>query len=92
VPTILLVRHAQGSFGTADYDVLCERGAEQATAVHAALRERGVGADRLISGSLRRQRDTALPWTAAGATLEIDARWDEYDSDDILGAHSSVPA
>lgn len=91
MPTILLVRHGQGSFGTADYDVLTERGAVQATAVHAALHERGVKADRLVSGSLRRQRDTALPWTSAGE-LEIDPRWNEYDSDDILGAHSNVPA
>ena len=66
MPTILLVRHGQGSFGTADYDVLSERGGMQAAAVHAALRERGVTADRLVSGSLRRQRDTALPWTSAG--------------------------
>ena len=37
MPSILLVRHAQASFGAADYDVLSERGHEQVTALVAGL-------------------------------------------------------
>jgi broad specificity phosphatase PhoE len=92
MPAILLVRHAQGSFGTDDYDVLSETGARQAEALHAGLAERGVRVDRLVSGSLRRQLDTLKPWTDAGVEVEVDARWDEYDNEDVLGAYAEVPA
>jgi broad specificity phosphatase PhoE len=92
MPAVLLIRHGQASFGTADYDVLSETGVLQAAAVHAALAERGIAVDRLVSGSLRRQLDTLKPWTDAGAEVSVDARWDEYDSEDVLGAHATVPA
>jgi len=64
------------------------------------LARRGIEADRVISGSLRRQRDTAGPnvavggvgEAAGGVTVEVDARWDEYDDRDILANHAVVPA
>jgi broad specificity phosphatase PhoE len=89
VPTILLARHAQASFGAADYDVLSALGAEQAQALAAALRDRGVRVDRFVSGSLARQRDTL---SAFGAPAAVDARWDEYRADDILAQHSGSDA
>src|SRR4051794_4951634 len=91
MPTILLVRHAQASFGADDYDVLSETGERQAEAGFEALRRRGVTAPTLVSGTMRRQRDSAIPWTRAdGAELHVDGRWDEYDAADVLGAHSDV--
>jgi broad specificity phosphatase PhoE len=92
MPAVVLVRHAQGSYGAADYDVLSERGADQAAAAHAALERLAPGGQRLVSGSLRRQRDTALPWTSAGGELAIDPRWDEYTAEDVLAAHSETDA
>jgi broad specificity phosphatase PhoE len=93
VPSILLIRHAQASFGTADYDQLSEQGHAQTQALVSGLQRRGIHADRVISGGLRRQRDTAAPCAAAvGVELEIDERWDEYEDRDILGHHSDVPA
>src|SRR3712207_1701973 len=89
MPTLLLLRHAQASFGSADYDVLSERGREQVAALHAALEARGVQPAWLVSGGLRRQRDTATPF---GGDLRIDPRWDEYDSKDLLTTHSDVVA
>jgi broad specificity phosphatase PhoE len=92
VPAILLARHGQASFGAADYDVLSELGARQAHALAAHLSARGIVVDRLISGSLRRQADTAAPIAAAtGVRVETDARWDEYTGDDLLAAHADVP-
>jgi broad specificity phosphatase PhoE len=89
VPTVLLVRHGQASFGAADYDVLSEVGRRQAEIVAASLAERGYHPTRLLSGTLRRQRETAAPFTALGAPeLEIEPRWDEYDPDDVLTHHS----
>lgn len=93
MPTVLLVRHGQASFGTEDYDVLSEAGHRQAEIVAASLAERGYGADRLLSGTLRRQRETAAAFTARGAPdLEIEPRWDEYDSEEILRHHSDSGA
>jgi len=91
MPILLLIRHAQASFGTADYDVLSERGHTQVEALHRSLIRRGVVADRIATGSLRRQRDTARPWAdRVGAAATIDERWNEYDDDDVLSHHSTV--
>jgi broad specificity phosphatase PhoE len=92
VAVILLIRHAQASYGAADYDVLSDVGERQAQVVHDSLEARGIRPDRLVAGAMRRQRDTALPWTRAGGELETDARWDEYDSDAVLRAHGQIPA
>ena len=90
MPTLLLVRHAQGSFGGADYDVLSERGHEQATALADELGARGVNVTRLVSGSLARQRDTLAPVAERFALeLEADPRWNEYDSGDIIEGQAS---
>ena len=93
MPIVLLIRHAQASFGTADYDILSELGHEQTAALVAGLERRGIRAARVVAGGLRRQRDTATPCAAAaGVELEIDARWDEYEDRDILAHHGSVAA
>jgi len=91
MPSILLVRHAQASFGAADYDVLSERGHEQVTALVAGLAERGIVPARVVTGTLRRQRDTAKPCAEAhGLALTVDERWNEYDDRDILTHHSGA--
>ena len=89
MPVILLARHAQGSFGAADYDVLSETGREQAGALADELARSGQRVDRVLSGSLARQRDTALAVAErAGVEIETDARWDEYASDDLVARHA----
>jgi broad specificity phosphatase PhoE len=93
MPTILLIRHAQASFGAADYDVLSERGGEQVRALVDGLARRGIRPARVLCGDLRRQRDTAAPCAAAaGVDVEVDARWNEYVDRDILAHHATVPA
>src|SRR3954447_23529466 len=90
MPTILLVRHAQASFGSADYDVLSELGRAQVGALVAGLNRRGIALDRVASGSLRRQRDTADPCAAAASLdVDVDERFDEYDDADVLTHHST---
>jgi broad specificity phosphatase PhoE len=91
MPTVLLIRHAQASFGAADYDVLSDRGHAQVEALHRSLAHRGIVADRVVSGDLRRQRDTARPWSeGADGTPSVDERWNELDNDDVLSAHSEL--
>jgi broad specificity phosphatase PhoE len=89
VPTVLLARHGQASFGAEDYDVLSPAGVRQAEVLAAALARRGIVPTRLVSGSLRRQRETAAPF-AAEAELQIDERWDEYDANEVLSHHADT--
>ena len=90
---VYLVRHAQASFGAADYDVLSEAGRRQAAVLGAELARRGVVPDRVVTGSMARQRDTAtLALAAAGLAAgrpepEVDARWNEYDHLALLDHH-----
>jgi broad specificity phosphatase PhoE len=93
VPTVLLVRHAQASFGTGDYDVLSSDGVKQAEELAAEIARRELRVDRLISGSLARQRGTVAPLAAlTGTPVSIDPRWNEYDADDILDQYSESAA
>jgi broad specificity phosphatase PhoE len=88
VPTILLIRHGQASFGAEDYDQLSDTGIRQAEITAAALTARGLTPSRIISGSLLRQRDSAAPAARAFAIEpEVDPRWNEYAMDDIIAAH-----
>lgn len=88
MPTILLVRHAQASFGTADYDVLSPVGHEQAQLVTAALARRDLDVTRVAAGTARRQQDTAAPCAAEhGLEIEVDPRWNEYATEEVLEHH-----
>lgn len=93
MPAILLARHGQASFGAADYDVLSDLGARQAAALAAHVDAIGVRPGRVVSGSLRRQLDTARPIAARlGLAAEVDARWNEYESDEVLARHGDTSA
>ena len=74
---VYLIRHGQASFGADDYDVLSANGHHQGKVVGEELRRRAVQPDQVWSGSLRRQRETAV---AAGfGNVREDPRWNEYD-------------
>jgi broad specificity phosphatase PhoE len=91
MPSILLVRHGQASYGAEDYDVLSETGWRQAEVLAADLRRRGLTFDVVVSGGLRRQQGTAEVLARdTGAAVEIDPGWDEYDADDVLAHHGAT--
>jgi broad specificity phosphatase PhoE len=91
VPTVLLVRHAQASFGSLDYDVLSPAGVEQAGVIATALARRDLNVTRIVAGTARRQRETAAPVAARfGLEVETDARWNEYETDEILAHHAKA--
>jgi broad specificity phosphatase PhoE len=80
---ILLVRHGQASWDGDDYDILSERGHQQGELLGAALAGRGITPDVVVSGGMRRHRET-IENLVVGAGLgrvdvEVDAGWDEYD-------------
>ncbi len=84
-----MLRHGQASFGAADYDELSELGRRQAVVAGDVLAARGLRDPLVISGSLRRQRDTAaLAAERLGVGLpgNGDARWNEYDHVGMVGA------
>lgn len=86
---IYLMRHGQASFGAEDYDVLSEVGREQAARAGRALAARVGRLDVVVSGALRRQRDTAALALAAfpePPPVTVDRAWDEYDHVDVLRA------
>ena len=67
MPSVLLVRHGQASFGSDDYDVLSEVGHRQAEVVAAYGRKYGRAYDTGAFGQLTRVTPaTVLAWRAAG--------------------------
>jgi broad specificity phosphatase PhoE len=56
---LIFIRHGQASFGRGDYDILSDRGREQALLVAQYLLNNGVSFDRAYSGTLQRQIGTA---------------------------------
>ncbi len=83
---VLLVRHGQASFGGDDYDQLSERGEEQSRIVGRRLAAIGP-IDRIVHGTLRRQIQTAdacLPELGTDPGRAEDARWNEYDGEDLF--------
>ncbi len=81
---ILLVRHGQASWGADDYDVLSELGWSQSRLLGQSFAARGIVPDRVVTGSMRRHRETAeacaeaAGW-ATSPERATDPGWDEYD-------------
>lgn len=86
--SLYLVRHAQASFGTHDYDRLSSLGVRQAREAGRYLNVVAGSEVRIVCGSHVRQRDTAAEIasclsTLRGGTLstQVDARFEEADFD-----------
>ncbi|MEM8728599.1 MAG: histidine phosphatase family protein [Pseudomonadota bacterium] len=83
---LFVLRHAQASFGSAQaggYDKLSALGEAQSRQVGATLKAAGIVPDRLITGTLTRQRDT-LSLMGFDGPVEAHAGFDEYDFHDLL--------
>lgn len=88
---LFVIRHGQASLFSEDYDRLSELGVEQAEALARHWLDKGVRPTRVLSGTLRRQIDSARAveqaFAAAGEALpalEEDLRFNEYPAEDIL--------
>lgn len=87
---LFLVRHAQASFGSGNYDRLSELGHRQARWLGEYFRTRDLAFDRVICGHMVRHRETvegifqglAQPLAAP----EPDPCWNEFDFEAIVGA------
>ena len=91
---LVLVRHAQASFGADDYDQLSDLGWRQSRWLGEYFSERGAAFDCVVLGSLRRHTQT-LAGIAEGMgralDAEQDARLNEYDSHGLLRASGVTP-
>jgi broad specificity phosphatase PhoE len=90
VGQLLLVRHGQASWDSDDYDVLSPTGWEQSRLLGMALAARGIAADAVVIGGMRRHRETAeacLGELGSALAPEVDAGWDEFDHVGMLGSH-----
>lgn len=91
---IYLVRHGQASFGAADYDQLSPHGVEQSRMLGAWLAACRQGFDQVVTGGLRRHRQTAeaclgaLPGSPPPSEWRADPGLDEYDHVEVLAKHA----
>jgi len=84
---LYLIRHAQASFGTDDYDRLSELGCRQAELLGDFLHSNKIVFDTVYTGELLRQRQTAELACAPQADVvfnEPDARLNEIESDQMF--------
>ena len=89
---IVLVRHAQASFGAEDYDRLSPLGHQQSDWLAQYFRDHDLRFDRVFRGSLRRHRETTqavLNHALAPDPVE-DARFNEIDYDVLEAAYLQV--
>lgn len=90
---IYLIRHGQASWGHFDYDNLSELGEQQSTLLGEALAGRVGELDVVVSGAMRRHRQTAeLTLAAMGLELESDedAGWNEFDHEQVIIRHKPL--
>lgn len=92
---LYLVRHGQASFGADDYDNLSDLGHRQSVRLGEYFRATGVAFDAVITGTLRRHRQT---WQGIADGLQRDAAgsldWpglNEYDAHAVIAAIRSEP-
>ena len=84
---LYLIRHAQASFGTSDYDRLSPLGCRQAGALGEYFRDCAIHFDAVYSGELERQRRTAkivLGLQPDNVHHEIDPRLNEIEIDKVF--------
>lgn len=89
---LLLVRHGQASWGAADYDNLSDVGHDQAAITGRALAARGVVPDRVVTGTMRRHRqsaEAAIDAAGWGAPVTTDDGWNEFDHVQMLEIHGA---
>jgi broad specificity phosphatase PhoE len=95
---IWLIRHAQASFGSDDYDVLSNIGHEQSKRLAAWLvAHPDLSFAHVTRGSLRRHKETLaaieLAFSTAKRTLPAaveDADWNEFDYEGIVRAYATT--
>jgi broad specificity phosphatase PhoE len=92
MPLILLVRHAQASFGTENYDRLSDLGRQQSRWLGEYFAARGLSFRSIYAGTLVRQQDTARELLATmghdASGLVTHAGLNEYSGEALYAAYT----
>lgn len=86
---LIMVRHGQASFGTGNYDRISPLGERQGAWLGEYFGERGIAFDRVVTGTMRRHRQTAdaiFRGMGSSAACEEDPGLNEYDFHALYGA------
>ena len=86
---IYMIRHGQASFGKDDYDKLSERGKAQAEILGNYLHNLNVGCDVIITGSLKRHKETSMPYLQYSGKSDVPesitmTEFNEYDTKGVF--------
>lgn len=90
--TLWIIRHGQASFGDSDYDKLSETGLLQGRILGQYLKATGTNFQKVYTGTMKRQIDTAESVLSELATghcpmgMESDPAFNEYDFKSIITA------
>jgi broad specificity phosphatase PhoE len=91
---LFMLRHAQASFGAADYDRLSPLGLRQAALAAERLARLGVAFDAVYTGRLQRQRQTAQAlheaYTRLGQPLPTATELPDLDEYDARGVWDTL--
>ena len=91
MPELILVRHAQASFATDNYDRLSALGHRQAHWLGEYFRDREWDFDRVLCGDMVRHRETAagIVRGLGGGRMDpdTDPAWNEFDFEAIVSAY-----
>ncbi|MCX6611764.1 MAG: histidine phosphatase family protein [Acidobacteria bacterium] len=79
---LYLIRHGQAGLRS-DYDRLSDLGHQQASRLSEWFREQGIQFDLVLSGGLRRQRETAA---ALSSNATAAPEWNEFDLDAVYAS------
>jgi broad specificity phosphatase PhoE len=93
MPQVFLVRHAQASFGTHDYDRLSDLGRQQSRWLGEYFAERGTRFARVMAGTLKRQQQTAQELLGVlgddPARIQTHGGLDEYHGAELYAAYTN---
>lgn len=83
---MFLVRHAQASFGSDNYDKLSKLGHQQSTLLGEYFHGRKIIFDHVITGDMIRHKQTAqgIMGAAMSPSLNTDASWNEFDFETVV--------
>lgn len=86
---LVLVRHAQASFGEDDYDKLSDLGHQQSALLGEYFAHRKQHFDMVVTGDMLRHKQTARGILGANhhSGIVTDASWNEFDFETIVKAY-----
>jgi broad specificity phosphatase PhoE len=90
---LILIRHAQASFGEENYDKLSDLGHKQAQLLGNLLKGLEISPDKVVIGTQKRHLET-FEELGLSCHLEKHSGWNEYDFKDLLLAEfgSDIPS